>query len=116
MSNKRENEQVNTTVSNLSIASKMIENGISPVRFNLSEKDHECFHVEVCSRDREKRCINYIFGRSDEKGCFSCLNNYARWDKKQPILCFHCENFIDKDKISAELKKSLNSKLKKIKE
>lgn len=59
---------------------------------------HKCFHKEVCNYDREKRCSNYEFGRSDYSGCPSCLKNYARHDKEQPILCFHCKNFKDEKK------------------
>lgn len=67
----------------------------------LVEKEsecHKCFHREVCNKSMDKRCSNYEMSRSDGLGCFTCINNHARNDNKQPIPCFHCKNFKDKTK------------------
>lgn len=53
----------------------------------------ECIHCPVCDHDKTKRCENFRFGRSDETGCNSCSNHYARYDRRQPIPCFSCQYF-----------------------
>ncbi len=52
----------------------------------------ECVHKLVCDRNTERRCVNYWFGTSTEKGCYSCTNHYSRFDKK-PVPCFYCPYF-----------------------
>jgi len=78
----------------------------------LIEKEtecHKCVHEEVCEKYMDERCSNYTFGTSqyDITTCFSCSNRYTRFDKKQPIPCFHCKNF--KDKTKFERIEKLNS-------
>ena len=70
-------------------------------------KCNHCIHREVCDYKKEKRCSNYTFGRSDDSGCFTCSNHYARHDEKQPILCFHC-NFFKKIDIDEYIFKDWN--------
>ena len=52
-----------------------------------------CIHFKVCDSRPERRCINYRFGDSREKHCQSCSHKYTRYDTRQPIPCFHCEDF-----------------------
>lgn len=49
-----------------------------------------CIHRFVCSHDVEKLCSNYLFGRSDEKGCGRCTCHYSR----EELPCFHCKHFL----------------------
>lgn len=62
--------------------------------FNVKVKaEHECrwcVHNYTCSHDMEKLCQNFVFGRSGKEGCHSCSNHYTKWDSKQPIPCFSC--------------------------
>ena len=54
----------------------------------------KCIHREVCDRDMEKRCENYVFGTSAAEGrsCQSCLHKYTRYDKDR-VPCFSCPWF-----------------------
>lgn len=51
-----------------------------------------CIHREVCDRDNEKRCENYVFGTSGERSCQSCLHKYTRYDR-DAVPCFTCPWF-----------------------
>lgn len=73
-------------------------------RHFIKEVDEEtscakCFHVKVCSYDMEKRCVNFDWGSSRERGCGACHHHYARFDKDS-IPCFHCEDFVDSEKMT----------------
>lgn len=52
----------------------------------------KCTHREVCDRNMEKRCENYVFGTSAASGCQGCLHKYTRYDK-DPVPCFSCPWF-----------------------
>ncbi len=52
----------------------------------------KCIHREVCDRDMEKRCENYVFGTSAERSCHSCLHRFTRYDKDS-VPCFSCPWF-----------------------
>lgn len=52
----------------------------------------KCIHREVCDRAMEKRCENYSFGTSAEKGCHACHHKYTRFDK-DAVPCFSCSFF-----------------------
>ena len=58
-----------------------------------------CFHNVVCNVDKEKRCVNFEWGHSNGAGCGMCVHQYPRWDSKQPVPCFHCKDYVDKNKI-----------------
>ena len=47
----------------------------------------KCIHREVCDRNMERRCENYVFGTSAGHGCQGCLHQYTRYDK-DPVPCF----------------------------
>ncbi len=60
-----------------------------------------CSYLKLCRLDVEKRCLNFEFGSSAEKGCFSCLHRYNRTKmngKKYDSIflrypCFICKDF-----------------------
>ena len=52
----------------------------------------KCLHREVCDRNMEKRCENYVFGTSAGHGCQGCLHKYTRYDK-DAVPCFSCPWF-----------------------
>ena len=63
----------------------------------------KCAHNKVCDHKMEDRCVNYKFGRSDEKSCLSCVHRFTRFDtyrrKEEPekdnsIPCFKCDDFM----------------------
>lgn len=61
-------------------------------KINIETTCAICSHREVCSHDMIKLCDNYLFGDSRNKGCYSCTNSFARYDKeKQP--CFLCHRY-----------------------
>ena len=57
----------------------------------------DCYHVEVCDKDKEKRCSNFDCGTSEYSDCQCCIHHYTRYDK-EPVPCFHCKWFEPKDK------------------
>lgn len=63
----------------------------------------KCLHVKVCDRDMFKRCLNYEFGNSREKGCNSCIHNYTRFDLKEKVPCFYCEDELWETTITGEV-------------
>ena len=73
------------------------------VKFNIEidkeDKCATCTHNVVCSHNMEIRCGNYEFGTSTNKGCHGCIHRYTRWDGKDSIPCFKCNEY-DEDKES----------------
>ena len=66
----------------------------------------KCFHNAVCNFDFRFRCVNFEFSNSmGAQGCQQCAHSFTRFDGKQPIPCFHCEEFVDSDIIKMLLKK-----------
>jgi hypothetical protein len=61
----------------------------------------ECTHREVCGKDMEKRCENYVFGSSSGRDCQGCGHKYTRYDK-DPVPCFSCPWFEAKSATPAE--------------
>ncbi len=56
----------------------------------------KCIHNEVCDKNMEKRCENYVFGTSEGRGCFGCPHRFTRFDVKDPVPCFSCPWFEEK--------------------
>jgi len=54
-----------------------------------------CVHRKICDYTMEKRCLNYMRGTSEGRGCTSCLLRFTRYDKDK-IPCFICVNFLGK--------------------
>jgi hypothetical protein len=52
----------------------------------------KCIHNEVCGHDMEKRCENYQFGTSPNRGCQSCLHRFTRFHSES-VPCFSCPWF-----------------------
>lgn len=52
----------------------------------------KCLHRKVCEQTMEKRCENFSFGTSAEKGCGACLHRFTRFDK-DAVPCFSCPDF-----------------------
>lgn len=74
------------------------ENKILEFKHAVREETNcnECFHRIVCTRDEEKRCVNFEFGRSDAKtSCERCSHYFTRYDKTK-VPCFYCKEFVQK--------------------
>jgi hypothetical protein len=67
------------------------------VKFNVEidkeDKCSTCTHNIVCGKNMERRCQNYQFGCSGENGCHGCLHRYTRWDGKDSLPCFKCNEY-----------------------
>jgi hypothetical protein len=65
---------------------------------HMVEEEHKCTqcdHRIVCRQSRDF-CINYVTGSSGE-GCQSCSHKYTKYDQKNPIKCFWCKHFKQKE-------------------
>lgn len=58
-----------------------------------------CAHKKVCNRNVEERCVNFVWGRSDASHCDQCVNHYSRFDEKDPVPCFLCNDFLHESRI-----------------
>jgi len=53
----------------------------------------KCIHREVCDRNTEKRCNNFVFGSSGTKGgCLACSHRFTRYHQDS-VPCFSCPWF-----------------------
>lgn len=64
-------------------------------------KCSRCFHQKVCFQEMESRCVNFEFGTSEHRGCGGCRHKFTRFDKES-VPCFHCDDFVDMNKVSVK--------------
>lgn len=53
----------------------------------------KCAHVKVCPRATAQRCVNFKVGGSG-LDCRGCIHHFTRWDSRQPVPCFKCDDFM----------------------
>ena len=55
-----------------------------------------CAHKNVCNFAMPKRCVNFESGGSSNypNTCDSCIKKYTRYDNKDPIPCFKCNDYM----------------------